>query len=341
MVSPAPEMPPRKSRSKRVAGRKSYTREQQTIRTPRAVDPVKRHWTRRTRTWVIGAILAGLGVAISGIVSQAAETGVNKVIPIRAAGGRKSSSGVESQQLPLVQLAPSANATQNAQIGSLEIATQVETGLDCPPAAHGMVFPRSLTPGLNASVEPGTGPTHEGKTWDQSPGLFGAVPAGPVEMYIYLTGPTSHAVTITGLKIHVISRKPQVDGQWFEVAQGCGAGGNYHYGIFDLDTSAPYQLPITSLPQFTRADALRFPYFTSATNPDAFDIKVQSEHCDCTWDADLTWVDGATAKSLVIDDHGHPFESTSVTGLMGTWWTNSSNSAIPNWTSQRFTSADM
>jgi hypothetical protein len=46
------------------------------------------------------------------------------------------------------------------------------------------------------------------------------------------------------------------------------------------------------------------------------------EHCDCTWDATLTWIDGSAVKSKVILDNGHPFETMSVTGKTGANWTN-------------------
>jgi hypothetical protein len=82
---------------------------------------------------------------------------------------------------------------------------------------------------------------------------------------------------------------------------------------------------------------LKFPYTATASDPVAFVIDVQMEHCDCTWDAVLSWIDGNAAKSAVINDNGHPFETTSITGMTGTNWypdfQDFPGNATPKWTS--------
>ncbi len=265
----------------------------------------------RARLWLVGAILVGL----------AAGTGILIDLTRHRSGEPTSPGSSATAQVPgtlPAQPGSGAQAAANSEISSLQI--QASTGgFGCPPLV-GMVFPRALTPELNTSVPPGTGPKRGGATWDQDPEAFGAVLASPVDLRLNLTGPTSHAVTITGLQLHVLSRKPQVDGYWLNTLGQCGGNGTYHRATFDLDAPAPYRLPASALRPDLRADEVQFPYFTSALNLDDFDITVQSEHCDCTWDATLTWVDGASAHSKTIDDDGHPFESTSVTGLTRTDW---------------------
>jgi hypothetical protein len=242
---------PRVKRSPQGKPRFRHVAGSQRGKTPGTPRP---RWTRRLRTWVITAIVAGLGLGITGLVSRGVDSGANAVkqfvLPPSStsasnAGGLGSGRTVEDKTL---------------SSDGLTIFTTVKQGLGCD--GRGDVYPVSLTPGLSLAVPPGSGPTHGGKTWDKSPRAFGAVPAGPVEIGITLTGPTNHAVTITDLRFHVISRKPQVNGPWLNSAEGCGAGGNYHYGVVDFDTPAPYWLPTSALPEFYRTDVLKFPYTT-------------------------------------------------------------------------------
>jgi len=275
-------------------------------------DAPRQHWVLRLRTWIIGVLVAGLALGITDLVSRTVGTGANKVEHLISGSD-------------LVQ-------DQSVTSDGLTIRTMVLQGLGCPPK-NGDVYPRSVTPGLSPAVEPGAGPTHGGKTWANSPGMFGAVPASPTQIQIFLTGPTNHAVIITDLKFHVISRKPQIKGTWLNLSSGCGAGGNYHYGAVDFDTQPPYWISTRALPERYRTDALKFPYTVTANDPESLVIDVQMENCDCTWDATLSWIDGSTAKSKVLDDNGHPFETTSVTGVTGADWHDTSNDSTPRWSS--------
>ena len=301
-----------RSRSRRTAGGQRRKKLELDTRPP--------HWTRRVRTWVIGVILAGLGAGIGGIVSTLVGTGASTVEKVLSPSSHLSSG----------KLVEDATLTRDG----LTIHTTVVQGLGCLP--NGNVYP-DVTPGLEKGFAPGSGPTHRGKTWDKSPQAFGAVPASPVEIQIYLTGPANHAVIITDLKFHVLSRKPQLRGSWLQTTDQCGGGGYDHYGIIDFDTPPPYWLPAGALPKYYRTDILKFPYTATANDPAALVIDVQMEHCDCTWDAVLSWIDGTAAKSAVINDNGHPFETTSVTGMTGTDWhpdfQDFPGNATPKWTS--------
>jgi hypothetical protein len=260
------------------------------------------HWARRARTWLIAAVVAGVAAAVTTFVTNGIDSGAAAVKQLLLPGP---GSGATVQDTTLSK-------------DGLTINTQIEQGLGCE--AGGDVYPVSRTPGISTRQPPGSGLRHGGRTWDQAPVAFGAVPAGPAVMLLTLTGPKDHAVTVTGLRFHVVSRKPQVAGPWLNKSNGCGAGGEYRYGLVDLDTAPPYYLPPTALPSDIRADALKFPYTTTANDPESLLITVQMEHCDCRWDAVLTWVDGSQNKSKVITDHGHPFETTSVTGQHGVNW---------------------
>ncbi|HEX5401836.1 MAG TPA: hypothetical protein VFX16_06000 [Pseudonocardiaceae bacterium] len=199
----------------------------------------------------------------------------------------------------------------------------VRQGLGCD--GHGSVFPLRDTPTISTHIRPGKGPKHSGSTWDQDPRGFGAVPAGPLTIAIVVSGPKGHTLTITGLIFHVLARRPQVVGPWLNRAQDCHADTmRYHAGIVDLDTPAPYYLDAKHLPGAVRADHLTFPYVARADDPKGLKVTVRTEHCDCVWNATLTWTDAGKAGSTAIDDHGYPFETTSVTGQSGVNWINKS-----------------
>ncbi len=144
---------------------------------------------------MITAVVAGLTVGITTLVSHSVDSGATAVQHLFKPAG----SG--------------AAISDTLSSNGLTINWSVQQGIGCE--GSGDVYPVSETPGLNLKTRPGSGPKHGNKTWDQDPRAFGAVPVNP-RMTFSLTGPTNHAVTITGLKFHVISRKPQVVGPWLD-----------------------------------------------------------------------------------------------------------------------------
>jgi hypothetical protein len=209
----------------------------------------------------------------------------------------------------------------------LSFGGSVYQGMGCPPNT-GAVYPHTVTPELTTAMRPGTGPKHGGQTWDAAPRLFGAVPASPVEIQLSVTAPSDHAVTLKSMVFHVLSRQPQVKGAFLNTLGQCGAGGDYLYGVVDFDHPAPYWLPAADMPSWYRQSPLVFPVVIRAGGQQSLLVDVQMEHCDCTWDTVLTWVDGATTQSWTIDENGKPFQTTSVTGLKGIAW---SDGNPPNW----------
>lgn len=260
---------------------------------------------RRPVTWIAAAALAGAATYVSTLVSASISNGASAV-------GK--SLGIGHGPAGDSALDPGAPGSD-----SMAANVTVDQGIGCPPD-NGDVYPASLTPSLNAAVQPGTGPRHSGKTWDAAPGAFGAVPASPAQLTIYATGPGNHAIIITGLTFHVVSRRKPVEGQWLNSQEYCGGGGSYHYGVVDFNTPPPYWRPVTALPPSFRADAIKFPYTATANDPEGLRVNVQMEDCDCTWYAVLSWIDETASKTMRIDDHGRPFETTSVTGVKETTW---------------------
>jgi hypothetical protein len=178
-------------------------------------------------------------------------------------------------------------------------------------------------------MPPGTGPKHGGHTWDAAPRLFGAVAASPVEIQLTVTAPADHAVTLTDMAFHALSRQPQVRGLILNREGQCGApGGDFRYGLIDFDRPAPYWLPVADLPSWARKTPLALPLVVPAGGTRTLLVDVRMEHCDCTWDTVVTWVDGAATGTWTLDQKGKPFQTTSVTGLKGIAW---SGAEPPDW----------
>jgi hypothetical protein len=175
---------------------------------------------RRPATWIAAAALAGAATYVSTLVSASISNGASAV-------GK--SLGIGSGPA-----GDSALDTSTPGSDGMAVNVAVNQGIGCPPE-NGDVYPASLTPSLSGAVQPGTGPRHGGKTWDAAPGAFGAVPASPAQLTIYVTGPRDHAMIITGLTFHVASRGKPVEGPWLNSEEQCGGGGVYHYGVVLLN----------------------------------------------------------------------------------------------------------
>ncbi|MFJ3773688.1 hypothetical protein ACIPX0_18560 [Streptomyces sp. NPDC090075] len=207
------------------------------------------------------------------------------------------------------------NSGDSAQQNGPELALGYDQGMGCDEA--GWVFP---FPAARATVQPQQGTRHGGHTWDEDPAAFGAVTADPVVLNISATGKLDHAVLLTALKFHVTSRRPPLRGVIQNYGSGCGGGGTYRYGDVDLGSAAPYWVPGAGLPKDVRASAIEFPYKVTANDPEILMITVRTSGCDCTWYAELDWVDGTHVGRTLIKDHGRYFRTTSTAGLTSVRW---------------------
>ena len=197
------------------------------------------------------------------------------------------------------------------------IALEVGQGMGCE--GEGWVFP--FPPKKIANLPPGTGPRRRGKTWDQAPAFFGAAPADPITLRIFASDGLNHAITLTGLEFHVVSRAPAIQGTRLNIQAGCGGAGEFRFGYVDLDLPPPYWVPNAKIPVNVRADALKFPYTVTANDPEELLITVTTARCDCRWYAELEWVDGAIVGRTKITDIGLPFDTTAHGRLPAFVWT--------------------
>ena len=70
-----------------------------------------------------------------------------------------------------------------------------------------------------------------------------------------------------------------------------------------------------------------FPYTISQSDPEIFVLAVSTQHCNCTWTAELYWTAGSKVGHTFIEDNGHPFRETATNRLPTvTWWQNNRGS---------------
>jgi hypothetical protein len=251
----------------------------------------KKGFFSRTRKWILGA----LGVVATGVITAwligLFSTGEAKILnkPINI--------GIDSEGG-----GPLLNVSVHPGVGG-ECGQEVSQVYPYAPS-----HPLMNTP-------PGAGSQKEGKTWDEDPKAFGAVPAGPAWLYVALTADDDRSVIITNIEFHVAETGPPVKGTVVQPERGCGNGVSYHLGRIDFDKRPPYWAPLSNaIPSEFRADKLKFPYKASKSDPAYLLIEVDSGSHRRSWFAELFWKDGENSGKSRIPESG-TFEMTPAGGL--------------------------
>ncbi|MER6250198.1 hypothetical protein ABT224_02205 [Streptomyces sp. NPDC001584] len=165
------------------------------------------------------------------------------------------------------------------------------------------------------NVAPGSGPQKNGKTWDEDPRAFGAIPAGPAWLTVALTTDDDRSVIITNVVFHAVDSKPGLKGTVVEPERGCGNGVTYHVGRVDFDRKPPYWSTVPAdFHSGWRADDLKFPYKASKSDPAYLFIEVDPGSRRRSWYAEIYWKDGEVSGKSRIPKSGE-FEMTPSDGL--------------------------
>jgi hypothetical protein len=131
---------------------------------------------------------------------------------------------------------------------------------------------------------------------------------------------------LDGIKIHVLHRKPALRGTIVNFLPGICAPAELQIGTVNLDDSPPTLTPVhESSPNAPdqgpeRTAPLIFPYTISQSDPEILVLTVTTQHCDCTWNAELDWTEGSHVGHTIIEDHSHPFQTTAAKGLPTITW---------------------
>jgi hypothetical protein len=132
------------------------------------------------------------------------------------------------------------------------------------------------------------------------------------KVLITIRGTNKSPVTVTGIKIHVVERKPALAGS--VVSNGCGGPIDARYAEFDLDNNPPRMSSSSSIPvmwggEEWRATPLKFPYQVTDTQSESLLLIGTTEEY-AAWTASLSWTDGNKSGVEAIDFDGKPFRTS-------------------------------
>lgn len=149
--------------------------------------------------------------------------------------------------------------------------------------------------------------------WVSWLGTHGAVPASVSSVQIHVQGTSGAQVTLTGLQVKVVNRRPAVQGTW----AGITIGGDYWYRFVDADldqeppklTAELHEEWESSVRPHERRP-IRFPYKVSLSDAELFEVQARTERCDCEFVVELSWIFQDRSGTLTVDDKGKPFRVT-------------------------------
>lgn len=141
---------------------------------------------------------------------------------------------------------------------------------------------------------------------------LGGVDGGSQRLELSLQGSSSEAVVISGLHVRVVSRKAPLTWNAYSMGEGCGSAITPRSFDIDLDDSQPRTRPVAGKQGDAVVPAQDFPFRTSATDVQVFDLDAHVEGHDVSWYLELDWTSGDRSGTLRVDDQGEPFRTSSL-----------------------------
>ncbi|WP_406436889.1 helix-turn-helix domain-containing protein [Streptomyces sp. NBC_00631] len=147
-----------------------------------------------------------------------------------------------------------------------------------------------------------------------------AVPGRQTMVQISVQGKSSTAVVLTALRVRVVSRGTPVTGNAYAMGQGCGSDLPPRNFSVNLDVDRPIAHARPGNDSGKTVPAVQFPYRVSAEDPEVLQLTATTEAYDCNWYLELDWSSQGRTGTVRIDDHGHPFRTSSIKGLPHYWY---------------------
>lgn len=157
--------------------------------------------------------------------------------------------------------------------------------------------------------------------WSLLESAPGAAPAEHDLIQVAIQGESERKVTLTGIDFQV-TRSPRPKG--ITVSRPCGGPIVGRAMIVDLDheppeitaSSAEIGGMVGSYPNGQAlSEPIRFPWTVSVTDPLLLEIIATTEHCYCTWTAEIPWVSGSKQGVISVGSEGHGFTVVDTKGL--------------------------
>lgn len=153
-----------------------------------------------------------------------------------------------------------------------------------------------------------------------------AVHGRTTDLRITVQGRGSAAVVLEALHVRVVNRTvPAVRrGIAYSMYEGCGAVLIPRYFSVNLDAPRALARPMSGNEPGRPTTVVGFPYRVFLREPEILLLSARTQSCTCEWYVDLDWSSQGRTGTMRIDDHGHPFRTTSIEGLPHYWYRNPS-----------------
>ncbi|AGS67077.1 hypothetical protein B446_34090 [Streptomyces collinus Tu 365] len=147
-----------------------------------------------------------------------------------------------------------------------------------------------------------------------------AVPGRQTMVQISVQGKSSTTVVLAALRVRIVSRGTPVTGNAYAMGQGCGSDLPPRNFSVNLDVDRPIAHARPGNDSGNSVPAVQFPYRVSAEDPEVLQVTATTEAYDCAWYLELDWSSQGRTGTVRIDDHGHPFRTSSIKGLPHYWY---------------------
>ncbi|MEU6548661.1 helix-turn-helix transcriptional regulator, partial [Streptomyces sp. NPDC046915] len=148
----------------------------------------------------------------------------------------------------------------------------------------------------------------------------GAVHGRQTMVQISVQGRSSTAVVLEALRVRVVSRGNPVAGNAYAMDQGCGGELTPRSFTVNLDADRPIARPKDGADSEHAIPAVHFPYRVSAEDPEVLLVDATTQTHDARWYLELDWSSQGRTGTIRVDDHGHPFHTTSTKGMPRYWY---------------------
>lgn len=144
--------------------------------------------------------------------------------------------------------------------------------------------------------------------------VLGGVDGGTMMLEITVQGTSEQAVVLNALRVRVLSQRAPLQHSAFSMGEGCGSTIEPQSFKVDLDDSRPTLVPVAGMQADGPVPAKNFPFRVTASDVEVFDIEAHVEGHDVSWVLELDWSSGGRTGTLVVNDGGKPFRTSSIAG---------------------------
>ncbi|WP_229858812.1 helix-turn-helix domain-containing protein [Streptomyces anandii] len=232
--------------------------------------------------------------------------------PSRSRSSASPSTGVRPSEVPGSKGGSSAETKSNAPVpADVPLAWTADSQMWDGGCGHDYVI------GKEPAQVPPPPVQQDAGVWEATQQ---AVPGRQTMVQISVQGKSSTAVVLAALRVRIVSRGTPVTGNAYAMGQGCGSDLPPRNFSVNLDVDRPIAHARPGDDSGKPVPAVQFPYRVSADDPEVLQVTATTEAYDCTWYLELDWSSQGRTGTVRIDDHGHPFRTSSIKGLPHYWY---------------------